>query len=186
MLSLNIILALATLGLIYFFWLRPILKETPALKDLFGREETFFSALEAKFAGIKQRLTGALIGGAVILTQTYDTIIPQVTGIDTTPLLSHFPAWVTDFWPYITIAGILLMNYFRKLADKAHAAELEAVQALQPASPVIPSEVPVVAAPVAPPAPAVSVAASVGVAAVAAAVAPQAAPVPPPPPPGTL
>lgn len=179
-LSLNILLALLTVALVYFFWVRPILKETPALKNFYTEEATFFSAVDGKFSGIKQRLTGALLGGSVIIVEMYDTVIPQITGIDVTPITSHFPSWSL---PLLSIGGIMAINYFRKLADKAHATELATAQApeLAPAPPLAPTA-PVVA-PALPEA-AAAVAAALGLPPTEA--PPVASVAPAAPPPGTL
>jgi len=39
------VLVLATLVAIHWFWIRPILKSRPAIRELYDKEESFFAAL---------------------------------------------------------------------------------------------------------------------------------------------
>jgi hypothetical protein len=111
------ILILVGAGLIgvYAIWLRPILKTTPALRELFAREETVWAAVRAKFAGIKQKLTGALVIIAGAIVELHDQFAPVVAGVDVTALTQRVPSWA---WPLIVIAVTLLLQWFRGLADR--------------------------------------------------------------------
>jgi hypothetical protein len=108
-----------TVGVVYFIWIRPILRKTPALKSLYDREETCIAALSAKFAGIKQRLTAAFVYLAGVVVVMHDYLAPKLTGVDITPL---FPKIMTaiphEAWPLIAIGITGLLDYFRYLADK--------------------------------------------------------------------
>jgi len=99
----------------YIFWLRPLLKQKPSLKRLYDYEGSFSVALGERFVGIKQKLTGAVIILANAVVMFWDNIAPALSGVDTTPITSMVPTWV---WPLLAIAGVMLLNYFRSLADK--------------------------------------------------------------------
>lgn len=104
----------------YIFWIRPILRENPKLKHLYDREEEYFPAIKAKFAGIKGKLTVALTFIAASSIELYDWASPMLSGIDTTGISDKIPGWA---WPLISFALVALMNYFRKLADKRKGEE---------------------------------------------------------------
>jgi hypothetical protein len=99
----------------YIIWLRPILKQTPALHELFATEDTFFAAMRVKFAGIKQKLTGALVIIAGVIVELHDQLAPIIAGVDTTSLSQQVPSWV---WPLIVIAIAWALQWFRRLAEK--------------------------------------------------------------------
>lgn len=107
-----------TVAVVYWWWIRPILKKTPALADLFKSEDTYLSAFNTKFGGIKQKLTAAAVylSGSVVVM--YDYIAPKLTGVDVTPITSHLAKVPPNAWPLIAIAITALMDYFRSLADK--------------------------------------------------------------------
>lgn len=113
-----------TLIIIFVFWIRPLLKQTPAFKALYDREESFFAALRLKVQGSKQKLTAAFITFASSAVMIYNTITPAMTGVDITPLTSHVPTWA---WPLLAIGFTALMNYFRTLADENHAKKIDAL-----------------------------------------------------------
>jgi hypothetical protein len=100
---------------VYATWLRPILKTTPALRELFAREATAWAAVRAKFAGIKQKLTGALVIIAGVIVELHDQLAPVVAGVDVSALTQRVPSWA---WPLIVIAVTLLLQWFRELADR--------------------------------------------------------------------
>lgn len=110
---------LATVVVVYFMWIRPILRKTPALKDFYDQEDTWFAAFSGKFAGIKQRLTAAVVYLAGVIVTMHDYLGPKLTGVDVTPLfpkiMSTIPA---EAWPVILIVVTALLDYFRSLADK--------------------------------------------------------------------
>lgn len=116
-------LILPTVAIIYWFWIRPILKTTPSLKVFYEAEAGWWAAFSDKFAGIKQKLAGSLIAVACVVVQLYDYVAPALGAVDTTPLTSYVPSWA---WPLIGIAGVALLNYLRSLADKRNAAEANA------------------------------------------------------------
>jgi hypothetical protein len=118
------ILLIATMALLlWFFWLRPILRRQPELKDLWAREDRFVEALRLKFAGLKERLFNAIVVGSSAIVLVHDEIAEVVTnsGIDVTPISSRVPSTV---WLALLIALPLTMRLFRWLADKRHAAEM--------------------------------------------------------------
>ncbi|MGH7487974.1 MAG: hypothetical protein ACREMY_20600, partial [bacterium] len=111
----------ATLVAIYWFWIRPILKSRPAFCALYQEEENCFAALRAKFAGIKQKLSSAVVIAASAIVSGYDFFAPVVSGIDVSSIAAQVPSWS---WPLILIAVTAVMKCFRDLADKRHAVEL--------------------------------------------------------------
>lgn len=130
---LNLFLIFALIAIAYLFWIRPILKQQPSLKEFYDVEGSFWSAFKLKTAGIKQKLVGAIGVVAIIVVQVYDKILPLMTGVDTTKFVSLLPAWAqTDavqgfLWPMLSIGSILLLNYFRDLADKRHEEVVTAI-----------------------------------------------------------
>jgi hypothetical protein len=117
-------LILPTVAIIYCFWIRPILKQTPSLKAFYDAEAGWWAAFSDKFAGIKQKLVGSLIALACLVVEMWDFVAPALGAVDTTPLTSQIPSWA---WPLIAIAATALLNYLRSLADKRHAEEVETV-----------------------------------------------------------
>lgn len=111
----------ATLIAVYCFWIRPILKTRPAFRELYQEEENFFAALRTKFAGIKQKLSSAVVIAASALVSGYDFFAPIVGGVDVSSIAAQVPSWA---WPVILIAVTAVMKYFRDLADKRHEIEL--------------------------------------------------------------
>ena len=119
-------LVMATLVAIYWFWIRPILKLRPELRELYAREESFLAALRQKLKGIKQKLSSAMVIAASAAVTGYDFLNPIISGVDVSSLTSHVPSWA---WPLILIAVTGLFQFLRNLADKRHAQE-----------PVVPAE----------------------------------------------
>jgi hypothetical protein len=111
----------ATLIAVYWFWIRPILKSRPAFRELYQKEENFFAALRAKFAGIKQKLSSVFVIAASAVVSGYDFFAPIVSGVDVSSIAAQVPSWA---WPLILIAVTAVMKYFRDLADKRHDIEL--------------------------------------------------------------
>jgi fatty acid desaturase len=111
----------ATLVAVYWFWIRPILKCRPAFRELYQEEENFFAALRAKFAGIKQKLSSAVVIAASVIVSGYDFIAPIVSGVDVSAIAAQVPSWA---WPLILITVTSVMKYFRDLADKRHEIEV--------------------------------------------------------------
>lgn len=123
-------LCVFTLGVGYFVGLRPILKQTPAFKDLYDAEAGFLSAFNAKFGGLKQKITTLLLSVAGVLVVAHDSVTALLTqlGMDPaslgTQILPDVPAWV---WPVGTIAVLWLVQKFRDAADKQARANAEAL-----------------------------------------------------------
>jgi len=111
----------ATLVAVYWFWIRPILKSRPAFRDLYEKEENFIAAVRAKVAGIKQKLSSAVVIAASAIVSGYDFFAPIVSGIDVSSIAAQVPSWA---WPLILIAVTAVMKYFRDLADRRHEIEL--------------------------------------------------------------
>jgi len=95
------VMLFATLVAIYVFWIRPILQSRPAFRDLYDKEENFFAALRVKFAGIKQKLSSAIVIIASAAVSGYDFFTPIVSGVDVSSLAAKVPSWA---WPLILIA----------------------------------------------------------------------------------
>jgi hypothetical protein len=103
----------------YIFWLRPILQRRPDLQWFWTREQSFFTAVKCKLAGIKQRLTAAVVSIASMVVLMHDQIAPLISGVDTTPFTSKLAEYVPQWmWPLGLIGLMALLNYFRALADK--------------------------------------------------------------------
>lgn len=115
------VMVFATLVAIYAFWIRPILKSRPAFRELYDKEESFLVALRAKFAGIKQKLSSAIVIAASAIVSGYDFFAPIVGGVDVSSIVAQVPSWA---WPLILIAVTAIMKYFRDLADRRHELEL--------------------------------------------------------------
>jgi hypothetical protein len=120
---LTFILLIATLVAIYWFWVRPVLKCRPGFRDLYVQEESFLAAVREKFAGIKQKLSSAIVVAASIAVSGYDFIAPIVSGVDVSSISAQVPSWA---WPLILISVTALFQFLRNLADKRHEAELTA------------------------------------------------------------
>jgi hypothetical protein len=118
---LTIVLVVATLVAIYWFWIRPILKSRPAFRELYEQEESFFVAVRQKFAGIKQKLSSAIVIVASAAVSGYDFISPIVGGVDVSSIAAQVPSWA---WPLILIFITALFQFLRNLADRRHQAEL--------------------------------------------------------------
>ena len=115
------VLVVATFVAIYWFWIRPVLKSRPAFRELYEREESFLVALREKFAGIKQKLSSAIVVAASVAVSGYDFIAPIVGGVDVSSIAAQVPSWA---WPLILISVTALFQFLRNLGDKRHKAEL--------------------------------------------------------------
>ena len=113
------IMLFATVIAIYAFWIRPILQSRPAFRELYDKEESFFVALCEKFAGIKQKLSSAIVVAASVAVTGYDFFVPIISGVDVSSLTALVPSWA---WPLILIAVTALFQFFRNLADKRNEA----------------------------------------------------------------
>lgn len=111
----------ATLVVVYWFWIRPILKTRPAFRELYEEGENFFAALRTKFAGIKQKLSSAVVIAASAIVSGYDFFAPIVSGVDVSSIAAQVPSWA---WPLILISVTALFQFLRNLSDKRHQAEL--------------------------------------------------------------
>ena len=117
---LTLVLVVATLVAIYWFWIRPVLKTRPGLAELYAQEESFLAALREKFAGIKQKLSSVAVIGASAAVSGYDFLAPIVGGVDVTSIAASVPSWA---WPLVLISVTAVFQFLRGLADKRHEAE---------------------------------------------------------------
>ena len=118
------VLIAATIIAVYWFWIRPILQSRPAFHDLYRKEANVFAAVREKFAGIKQKLSTALVISASAAVSVYDFFAPIVGGVDVSSLASQVPTWA---WPLVLIGTTALFQFLRNLADQRHDAELAAM-----------------------------------------------------------
>jgi hypothetical protein len=118
---LTFVLLFATAVAVYWFWLRPILKSRPELRELYLQEESFLVALREKLKGIKQKLSSVLVIAASAAVSGYDFFAPIVSGVDVSSLTAHVPSWA---WPLVLISLTALFQFLRNLADKRHQSEL--------------------------------------------------------------
>jgi uncharacterized membrane protein YqhA len=114
------VMVFATLLAVYAFWIRPILKSRPALRELYEKEESVIAALREKLKGIKQKLSSAIVIIASAAVSGYDFFAPIVSGVDVSGLTSRVPSWA---WPLVLISVTALFQFLRNLADKRHEAE---------------------------------------------------------------
>ena len=115
------ILVAASFVAVYWFWIRPVLKSRPAFRELYEQEESFLAAVREKFAGIKQKLSSAIVVAASIAVSGYDFIAPIVSGVDVSSISAQVPSWA---WPLILISVTAVFQFLRNLSDKRHQAEL--------------------------------------------------------------
>ena len=115
------ILSVTTVLAIYWFWIEPILKSRPAVRDIYATEHNFFAALKEKLKGIKQKLSSVVVICASGAVTAYDFLNPIISGVDVTPLTSHVPSWA---WPLVLISTTALFQFLRNLADIRHKAEI--------------------------------------------------------------
>jgi hypothetical protein len=115
------VLIFATVAAVYWFWIRPILKSRPELRELYQQEESFFVALREKLKGIKQKLSSVLVIAASAAVSGYDFFVPIVSGVDVSSLTAQVPSWA---WPLVLISLTALFQFLRNLADKRHESEL--------------------------------------------------------------
>lgn len=115
------VLTFATLVAIYWFWIRPILKSRPELRELYEQEESFLIALREKLKGIKQKLSSVIVIAASAAVSGYDFLTPIVSGVDVSSLTAQVPSWA---WPLLLISLTALFQFLRNLADKRHRTEL--------------------------------------------------------------
>jgi hypothetical protein len=112
-----------TIFVIYWFWIRKILAQTPQLASLIKEDDSFLAVLKVKFAGIKQKIAGAVITLAGIVVMMYDSVLPALTGVNITPLTSRIPEWA---YPLIVIGVTWLLNWFRHLSEKRENEDVKA------------------------------------------------------------
>ena len=118
---LTFVLILATVLAVYWFWIRPILKSRPELRELYQQEESFLIALREKLKGTKQKLSSIIVIAASAAVSGYDFFAPIVSGVDVSALTAHVPSWA---WPLVLISLTALFQFLRNLADKRHQSEL--------------------------------------------------------------
>lgn len=131
MLALNIIIVLIPAVALYWFGLRPYLKESVTVIAMWRDGEPILVAFKEKLRGLKQR--ALTVGTAIFVTfiTMWDYVAPYLTGVDMVQLLPQIPQWA---WPIITAALLYLAQHFRDLAAKraaqeeAEAADLAAMQ----------------------------------------------------------
>ncbi|MGJ5163144.1 hypothetical protein [Bradyrhizobium sp. HKCCYLR1051] len=109
----------AVVAVVYLVWIRPLLKRTPALAWLRSRETGMLAAVSEKLAGLKQKLTAAVVTMAVGVVYMHDMLAPMLVGVDTTPITSVIAGYVPEkYWGIGVVLLLLLLNYFRSLAEK--------------------------------------------------------------------
>lgn len=118
---LTLVLVVAIIVAIYWFWIRPVLKSRPAFRELYEQEESFLAALREKLKGIKQKLSSAVVIAASVAVSGYDFLTPIVSGVDVSSIAARVPSWA---WPLILISVTALFQFLRNLSDKRRKAEL--------------------------------------------------------------
>lgn len=122
LMGLFVLLLVATVALIYVFWIRPMLSQRPSFRDFYDREDSFWSACRAWTSGLKQKLTTVTVVGGGSVVSLYDFTAPLVSqaGVDVTKLTDRVPSWC---WPLLTMALLGLVQYFRNLNDAKVAVD---------------------------------------------------------------
>ena len=113
-----ILASVVTIVVVWFFWINPVLKMTPAFSELYESHGKFSTAAREKFAGIKQRLTVAMSFAASAIVFLWDFFYPIVTSVDTSAITSRVPSWL---YPLIMIGVLGLIAMFRNFADRRGA-----------------------------------------------------------------
>jgi hypothetical protein len=113
--GLFLVFVVITLGCVYVFWVRPILKRTPRFADFYANEASIFTALRLKFQGVKERLIAVFVTVASVLISMHDFIAPYITGDTVEQFTKAIPPWAI---PLIPMAVSLLMLWLRSLAEK--------------------------------------------------------------------
>lgn len=110
----------------YLFFVRPYLRETPYFRDIYDVEAGFWSAVNSKLTGVKQKLVTVALSAASFIVLAHDQLAPLVTqaGVDPALLLPKVPSWA---WPLITMAILAVIQYFRNAADRAARKNAEAL-----------------------------------------------------------
>ena len=108
------ILSLTPVLAIFWFWIEPILKSRPTLRDIYAEENTLLVALKEKLKGIKQKLSTAVVICASGAVTAYDFFNPIISGVDVTPLTSHVPSWA---WPQVLISTTAMYQFLRNVSD---------------------------------------------------------------------
>jgi membrane protein implicated in regulation of membrane protease activity len=111
----QIVFFVVVIVLAYLYWIRPVLRSRPELKDVYDRSDGLLSALRLRFAGIKTLLTAALGMAASAIVALHDFLLPLATGVDWTPVRDLLPAWT---WPFILFAMFALISLFRQMTDR--------------------------------------------------------------------
>lgn len=118
---LTFVLIFSTIVAVYWFWVRPVLRSRPELRELYRQEESFLVAVREKLKGIKQKLSSVLVIAASAAVSGYDFFTPIVSGVDVSSLTAQVPSWA---WPLVLISLTALFQFLRNLADKRHQSEL--------------------------------------------------------------
>jgi hypothetical protein len=114
----------------YAYFVRPMLQQNPAFKELYATEETALSAVAAKLSGLKQKLATIFISAVGFVVVAHDSLasLLQAAGIDPVAYGSQLLPKVPSLaWPIITLACLWIIQYFRGLADKQARANAEAL-----------------------------------------------------------
>ena len=109
------LIVLIPVAAVYWAWVRPLLKSRPAFTEFYRREQSLLTALRLKFAGIKEKLTAAVVVMAASSVELHDQLAPVLAGFDVTPFTSMVPQ---GWWPCIVAGATATMLLFRLMADK--------------------------------------------------------------------
>jgi hypothetical protein len=99
----------------YLYWVRPVLRSRPELKQVYDRSDGLRGALRLRFAGIKTRLLAVVSMAAAAIVVLHDFVLANAFGIDWTPVRDLLPAWA---WPFILFADFWLISKFRLMTDR--------------------------------------------------------------------
>lgn len=109
-----LLIVVIALAAIYWFVIRPLLKQQPALSTAFKAEASLWDKIQAKITGWRTRIASRLVMIGGVIVGLYDNALPLVSGQDWSPLTAKIPAWALP----VGMVGLgLLFAWLRKITD---------------------------------------------------------------------
>jgi len=120
-----LLIALIALGLVYFFVVRPVLKNSPMFSAAFAEEASMIEKVQAKITGWKTIIAARLVTIGGLVVGLYDQALPYITGQDWTPLTAKIPAWTLPLG-LVTIG--VVFEWLRKVTANPPAVVVQKVE----------------------------------------------------------
>ena len=108
------LIVIVALALVYWFVVRPILKQQPMLSAAFKAEASLWDQFQAKITGWRTKIAARLTVISGLLVGLYDQALPVISGQDWTPLTAKIPAWSLPVG--LVLIG-MLFGWLRKITD---------------------------------------------------------------------